>query len=168
MSRKLDTEGFFGIGHTRWATHGKPDTTNSHPHFNQSETIAVVHNGIIENYEVLKTQLTENGYKFISETDTEVIPHLIDYHYKGDLTDAVTKASAELEGSYAICVICKDEPDKIVALKKGSPLIIAPNREGVFIASDTTAVLHHTDKVYYMDDDEIALVTKDEITFFNT
>src|SRR3712207_7578640 len=110
--------GSIGIGHTRWATHGAPSDTNSHPHTNEKGTIAVVHNGIIENYILLRDWLTSEGYKFKSETDTEVIPHLVDYYYEGNLLDAVMKAVKKMEGSYAIGVICKDEPNKLVAVRK--------------------------------------------------
>lgn len=116
--------GYIGIGHTRWATHGEPSDVNSHPHSNGEATISVVHNGIIENYIKLREWLTSKGYEFQSETDTEVIPNLIDYYYKGDLFEAVTKATAKMEGSYAIGVICKNEPDKLIAVRKDSPLIV--------------------------------------------
>ncbi|MDU3350090.1 MAG: glutamine--fructose-6-phosphate aminotransferase, partial [Clostridium sp.] len=115
-------KGSMGIGHTRWATHGEPSDINSHPHTNENATISVVHNGIIENYIKLREWLKGKGYEFYSETDTEVIPNLVDYYYKGDLFEAVVKATSKMEGSYAIGVICKDEPDKIVAVRKDSPL----------------------------------------------
>ena len=114
-------KGTIGIGHTRWATHGEPSDSNSHPHSNEGETISVVHNGIIENYIKLREWLTSKGYKFYSETDTEVIPNLIDYYYKGNLFEAITKAIAKMEGSYAIGVVCKNEPDKLIDVRKDSP-----------------------------------------------
>ena len=117
------TSATIGIGHTRWATHGVPSLENAHPHTNTEETIAVVHNGIIENYLDLKKHLIEKGYSFKSETDTEVIPHLIDMYYDGDLLESVKKAVSELDGSYAIGVISLKEPDKIIAVRKDSPLI---------------------------------------------
>ncbi len=162
-----ELSGFSGIAHTRWATHGKPSTTNSHPHYNAEKTIAVVHNGIIENYCELHEFLTKNGYNFKTDTDTEVVPHLIDYFYKGDLLDAVYNASEKLEGSYAIGVICSYEPDKIVAFKKDSPLIAGTKKDGNFIASDITALISETKKVYYMDDNEFAVIKNNEITFYN-
>lgn len=166
-SSDVNLEGFAGIAHTRWATHGEPSTLNSHPHFNSDKTIAVVHNGIIENYEALRKYLTERGYEFVSDTDTEVLPHLIDYYYKGDLLDAVYNASKKLEGSYAMGVICRGEPDKIVALKKDSPLIVGVKNDGKFIASDIPAVLSETRDVYYMEDNEFAVIKRDEVTFYN-
>ena len=116
--------GNIGIGHTRWATHGEPSDVNSHPHTTENATISVVHNGIIENYIKLREWLTSKGYTFYSETDTEVIPNLVDYYYEGDLFKAVVKATSKLEGSFAIGVVSKDEPDKIVAVRKDSPLIV--------------------------------------------
>ena len=123
--------GHIGIGHTRWATHGAPSDVNSHPHTNEKGTIAVVHNGIIENYILLRDWLTSEGYKFKSETDTEVIPHLVDYYYEGNLLEAVMKAVKKMEGSYAIGVICKDEPNKLVAVRKDSQIGRASCRERV-------------------------------------
>ena len=157
-----------GIGHTRWATHGAPSDVNSHPHFNDDETINVVHNGIIENYIELRQFLVSKGYFFKSDTDTEVIPHLIDYCYKGDLLNAVLEASKMLKGSYAIGVMCINEPDKLIAIKKDSPLIIGQGVDGEnFIASDIPAVLNYTKDVYIMDDNEIAILKADSIEFMN-
>lgn len=166
-SSDVNLEGNAGIAHTRWATHGEPSSINSHPHFNNDKTIAVVHNGIIENYEALRKNLTEKGYEFVSETDTEVLPHLIDYYYKGDLLDAVVNASKKLEGSYAIGVICRGEPNKIVALRKDSPLIVGVRKDGKFIASDIPAILAETKDVYYMEDNEFAVIKRDEVTFYD-
>ena len=155
--------GFIGIGHTRWATHGEPSDVNSHPHSNENATISVVHNGIIENYIKLKEWLKGKGYTFCSETDTEVIPNLIDYYYKGDLFEAVTKATSKMEGSYAIGVICKNEPDKIVAVRKDSPLIVGLGKEEFFIASDIPAVLNHTREVYLLEDKEFVIITNEGV-----
>jgi len=166
--KSTNLDGFCGIAHTRWATHGKADTTNSHPHFNSNKTIAVVHNGIIENYETLKKLLTQNNYKFITETDTEVIPHLIDYHYKGDLLEAVFNTADMLEGSYAVCVIHQNEPDKIIAFKKDSPLVAGTKDNDCFIASDASAISAKTKDIYYMEDGEFAVINKGKITFYNS
>ncbi len=162
-------EGTIGIGHTRWATHGVPSDINSHPHSNLNSTIAVVHNGIIENYMILKEKLESKGYKFISETDTETVAHLIDYYYKSsnDIIDAVFKAVDKIEGSYALGIICKDYPDRIIAVRKDSPLIIAIGKDENFIASDVPAILQYTRDIYYLDDNEIAIIEKDNINIFN-
>ena len=156
-------EGCLGIAHTRWATHGKPSDENSHPHSNKSSTIAVVHNGIIENYMELKEKLKEQGYEFISETDTEVVAHLLDLHYKGNIVDALIGTIKELKGSYALGVLCKDEPDKLISVRKDSPLIIGIGKEGNFIASDIPAVLEHTKDLYLLSDNEIAIITEQNI-----
>lgn len=153
-----------GIGHTRWATHGVPSVKNSHPHTNTDGTIAVVHNGIIENHEALKDYLQKKGYVFKSETDTEVIPHLIDYYYEGDLAQAVRKATEKLDGSYAIGVISTNEPDKIVAVRKDSPLIVGLTDNGNFIASDIPAILSETRDVYLLNDNEFVTLTTDNVT----
>lgn len=156
-----------GIGHTRWATHGEPSDVNSHPHTNSDVSISVVHNGIIENYLKLREWLTAKGYEFLSETDTEVIPNLIDFYYNGDLLDAVMKATSKMEGSYAIGVIAKDEPDKLVAVRKDSPLIVGLGKDEYFIASDIPAVLNHTRDVYLLEDKEFVVMTKEGITLYN-
>ncbi|GAA0086647.1 glutamine--fructose-6-phosphate transaminase (isomerizing) [Clostridium sp. CTA-7] len=155
--------GTIGIGHTRWATHGEPSDINSHPHTNENVTISVVHNGIIENYMRLREWLKTKGYEFYSETDTEVIPNLIDYYYKGDLLEAVTKATTKMEGSYAIGVICKNEPDKLIAVRKDSPLIVGLGKEEFFIASDIPAVLNHTRDIYLLEDKEFVIINRDGI-----
>lgn len=157
-----------GIGHTRWATHGAPSDVNSHPHFNRDMSINVVHNGIIENYIELRKFLEEKGYEFRSETDTEVIPHLLDMNYHGDILNAVLETIKMLKGSYALAVLCKHEPDKLIAVKKDSPLIIGEGKGENFIASDIPAVLKYTKDVYIMDDNELAILTEDSITFMNT
>ncbi len=156
-----------GIGHTRWATHGKPSDINSHPHTSKSGKISVVHNGIIENYISLKNFLTQEGYKFISDTDTEVIAQLIDFYYNGDLLDSVQKAVSRLEGSYALGILCSDEPDKIIAVKKDSPLIIGTGENENYIASDVMALLLRTRKIYRLQENNIAVIKKDSITVYN-
>lgn len=161
-------EGNMGIGHTRWATHGAPSDVNSHPHLNSKETIAVVQNGIIENYLPLRNWLKGEGYTFKSETDTEVIPNLIDYYYEGDLFKAVTKALKKLEGSYALGVVCKDEPDKLIAVRKECPLIVGLGKGESFIASDIPAVLSYTRDVYLLEDHEIAVLKKDGVKLYTT
>ena len=157
--------GHIGIGHTRWATHGEPSDVNSHPHSNGNATISVVHNGIIENYMKLREWLTDKGYEFLSETDTEVIPNLVDYYYRDgrNLFDAVVKATSKLEGSFAIGVIANNEPDKIIAVRKDSPLIVGLGEEESFIASDIPAVLNHTRDVYLLEDKEFVILTKDGV-----
>ena len=156
--------GNVGIGHTRWATHGVPSAKNSHPHTNGDGTIAVVHNGIIENHEALKAFLTDKGYDFISETDTEVIPKLIDYYYDGDLLTAVRKTAKKLDGSYAIGVVSTKEPDRIIAVRKDSPLIVGLTDDGNFIASDIPAILSETRDVYLLNDGEFVTLKKDSVT----
>ena len=157
--------GHIGIGHTRWATHGEPSDVNSHPHSNGNATISVVHNGIIENYMKLREWLTDKGYEFLSETDTEVIPNLVDYYYRDgrNLFDAVVKATSKLEGSFAIGVIANNEPDKIIAVRKDSPLIVGLGEDESFIASDIPAVLNHTRDVYLLEDKEFVILTKDGV-----
>lgn len=152
--------GTVGIGHTRWATHGEPSDVNSHPHTNEKGTISVVHNGIIENYIKLRESLMAKGYTFASETDTEVIPHLIDYYYKGDLTEAVMKAASRMEGSYAIGVISTHEPDKLIAVRKDSPLIVGVGEGEYFIASDIPAILNETRDVYLLEDNEFVILDR--------
>ena len=160
-------EGNMGIGHTRWATHGEPSDINSHPHLGSDGKIAVVHNGIIENYKQLKEHLKNKGIVFASETDSEVIAQLAEYYHKGDLLETVIKVTNALEGSYALSFMCSDEPDKLIAVKKDNPLIIGVSDNGNFIASDVPAVLKHTNKVFYLNDKEIAVLTKDNVSFWN-
>lgn len=163
--------GTVGIGHTRWATHGEPNDRNAHPQFNETRSIAVVHNGIIENYMKLKNKLITRGYHFISETDTEVVAHLLDYYYKktnGDVIDTITKVMHRVEGSYALGIIFAEHPDKVYALRKDSPLIVGKSEEGNLIASDVPAVLKYTRDVYYIENEEIACLTEDTIEFFNS
>lgn len=160
-------KGCVGIGHTRWATHGEPSKINAHPHYNTNETIAVVHNGIIENYLKLRTMLQEKGYQFRSETDTEVIAHLLDYYYKGDPLEAVIKVMNRVEGSYALGVMFAEYADKVYAVRKDSPLIVGKGNDGNLIASDVPAVLKYTREVFFIQNEEIACLTKDDISFFN-
>lgn len=155
-----------GIGHTRWATHGVPSDQNAHPHYNMDETITVVHNGIIENYLQLRQMLTDRGYRFVSETDTEVLAHLLDYYYKGNPLEAVTKVLHRVEGSYALGILFADCPDQIFATRKDSPLIVGQNEDGCFIASDVPAILKYTRKVYYVDNQEIVRLRADHMHFY--
>jgi len=155
--------GRIGLGHTRWATHGCPSDNNAHPHFSSNYEIAVVHNGIIENYLTIKNQLIASGFNFLSETDTEVIPNLIQKNYHGNLTEAVRKSLIQINGSYAIGVISKQEPDKIVVAKKYSPLVIGIGEKEVYIASDISALLNYTKKVIFLGENEIATISKDRI-----
>lgn len=162
--------GHIGIGHTRWATHGEPSETNAHPHFNEDKTIAVVHNGIIENYIKLKKMLEEKGYQFCSETDTEVVVHLLDYYYKKydkDPLNAVVRMIHRVEGSYALGILFADEPDVVYSVRKDSPLIVGKAKEGNLIASDVPAVLKYTRDVYFIENEEIARLTEKDISFFN-
>jgi glucosamine--fructose-6-phosphate aminotransferase (isomerizing) len=157
-----------GIGHTRWATHGEPSDINSHPHMSNSGNIAVVHNGIIENYLILKDFLEHKGFKFISETDTEVIAHLVEYFYEGDLFQAVVKVIEKVEGSYALGVMCNDYPEEFIAVRKDSPLIVGLGKGENFIASDIPAILEHTKDIYLLEDKEIVVLKKDQVRIYNT
>ena len=159
-------KGFSGIGHTRWATHGAPSDLNAHPHVNGKGTIAVVHNGIIENYIPLRKKMQNKGYEFVSETDTEVLAHLLDYYYKGNPISAITKVLHRVEGSYALGIMFSDFPDEIYAARKDSPLIVGQNEEGCFIASDVPAILKYTRTVYYMDNQEVVGLKPDGIQFY--
>ncbi len=152
-----------GIGHTRWATHGKPSVTNSHPHLSTNGRIAVVHNGIIENYGELREQLIAEGFKFLSQTDTEVMPHLVEKYYEGDLREAVRRAVLDLQGAFAFGVICADSPDELVAVRRFSPLVVGLGEGENFIASDMGAIRPETDRVYVIDDDELASITRDGV-----
>lgn len=153
--------GTMGIAHTRWATHGPPNEQNAHPHVSQNGKIAVVHNGIIENATALKAGLEARGYVFKSDTDTEVLSHLIETAYAGNLEAAVIEALNQVDGTYGIAVICSDEKDKIVAARKGSPLLVGIGEGEHYIASDASAILTHTRQVVYLDDGDVAVVTKD-------
>jgi len=167
LLKKQPIEGFMGIGHTRWATHGEPSDVNSHPHVGSKSKIAIVHNGIIENYKQLKERLERRGIKFASETDSEVIAQLVEYYYKGDLMDTVIKVINTLEGSYALGVMSLDDPDRLIAIRKDNPLIVGVSETGNYIASDVSAILKRTNQVYYLEDKEIAVLTKDDVRFFN-
>ena len=157
-----------GIGHTRWATHGAPSDVNSHPHGNEDNSIAIVHNGIIENYQELKEMLAkEHGVEFKSETDSEVIAHLIGIFYDGDLLEAVNKAVAEMRGAYAVCAIAAAEPDKIVAVRKDAPLVAGIGKGFNFIASDIPALLKYVREVYLIENNETVVLTKDDITIYD-
>ncbi len=154
-----------GIGHTRWATHGEPSDRNAHPHLNAAEDIAIIHNGIIENYSALKQELVSEGYLFLSETDSEVMVHLIDWIWQSDLSldleSATRSALLHVEGAYGLCVISSREPDKIVVARKGSPLVIGIGEGEFFIASDAAPIVEHTKKVVYLDDGELAVLTRE-------
>ena len=163
----IDLKGTIGIGHTRWATHGEPSVTNSHPHYNKDKSIAVVHNGIIENYQPLRDRLVRKGYRFISDTDTEVIAHMLDNYYNGDPIETISKIMARMEGSYALGVLFKDHPGEIYAVRKDSPLIVGVSEQGNFIASDIPAILNHTRNVYFIENLEIVKLTKENVMFYN-
>lgn len=170
LVKKLALEpisGSIGIGHTRWATHGRPTEYNAHPHTDGDQQLVVVHNGIIENYQALKERLTAKGHHFKSQTDTEVIAHLIQSHYQGDLKAAVLAASQELEGAYALAVMHKDQPDYLIAVKKNSPLLLGVGTDANYIASDVPAILRHTREIIYLMDDQLAVVSQNEIQIFD-
>jgi len=160
-------DGTVGIGHTRWATHGAPSDVNSHPQVSRSGRIAVVHNGIIENYAELKSFLTEKGVPFVSETDTEVIAQLLEYFYDGDILQAVGRVLHSIKGAYALGILCADAPDRLIAVRKDSPLILGYGDGCSFLASDVTAVIKYTRDVSYMEDGEAAVLTRDGITCYN-
>ncbi len=164
-----DLPGTFGIGHTRWATHGEPNDVNSHPHVSQDGRIALVHNGIIENYAEIKEMLTEKGVKFASETDSEVVAQLLEYYYRktSDIFQAVYKVLHRIEGAYALGILCADKPNQIIAARKDAPLLLGYGEGCSFIASDATAIIRHTREVSYMDDGEVALLTGDRIQVYN-
>lgn len=159
--------GTMGIGHTRWATHGAPNDVNAHPHYNTSKTIAVVHNGIIENYLQLKKKLIDRGYKFESETDTEILAQMLDYYYKGNPLETITKVMHRVEGSYALGIIFADHPDEIFAVRKDSPLIVGQSKDGCFIASDVPAILKYTRDVYFVENEEVVRLHADHMHFYN-
>lgn len=158
--------GSVGIGHTRWATHGQPTDANAHPHYNSSETIALVHNGIIENFQALKNKLINHGYEFRSQTDTEVLVQLLDYYYKGNPLEAITKVMHRVEGAYALGIIFADHPDEIFAVRKDSPLIVGRSDNAAYIASDVPAILKYTRDVYYIDNSEVVCLKAGELRFY--
>lgn len=159
--------GFVGIGHTRWATHGKAEIKNAHPHISNNKEFCVVHNGIIENYAELKEELMRENFNFYSDTDTEIIPNLIQKYYKGNLLEAVNKAKKRLKGSFAVGIISIKEPEKMIAIKKSSPIIIGLSNDGNFIASDVSAVAKYTKDVIYLEDGQTALITKENVEIYD-
>ena len=165
-----DLEGTLGIGHTRWATHGEPNDVNAHPHISENGQIALVHNGIIENYLEIKEQLQRHGVKFASDTDSEVVAQLLEFHYNEchNMLEAVGRVLRRIQGSYAFGIICSDYPNALIAARKDSPLILGYGENGNYIASDVTAVIKYTRDVVYMDDGEIAVVTPESIDVFDS
>lgn len=163
MLEATPLKGNLGIGHTRWATHGEPSDKNAHPHFSSNQKIAVVHNGIIENYRELKERLKAKGHHFVSDTDTEVVAHLLSDLYTGDLVETLLLAIKEMDGSYALGILSEDDPDRLVAARKDSPLIVGLGKGENFIASDIPAILSYTRKIYLLDNGEIAILTKDQV-----
>ncbi|MFQ5956798.1 MAG: glutamine--fructose-6-phosphate transaminase (isomerizing), partial [Candidatus Brocadiales bacterium] len=166
LSRELDgslCNSTIGIAHTRWATHGLPSVENAHPHVDCHQRIAVVHNGIIENHDYLRSRLEKEGHKFVSDTDTEVLSHMVEKYFRGDLLDAVNKALCEVEGAYGMAVVSQDDPEKIVVARSGSPLAVGLGDGEHFVTSDVTAILNHTRKVVYLEDKELAVLTKKRV-----
>ena len=164
-----DLEGTIGIGHTRWATHGKPSAINSHPHYDNDKLFAVVHNGIIENYHDLRKFLEDNGYTFLSDTDTEVIPNLINFYYKkeNDFLKAVKLACDDLKGSFALEILCKYYPDNMIVVRQDSPLVIGRGLDENYISSDIPAILSFTKDFYFLNDREFAVLSRDNIDFYD-
>ena len=169
MDRINDLEGTIGIGHTRWATHGKPSAVNSHPHYDNDKLFAVVHNGIIENYHELRKFLEDNGYTFLSDTDTEVIPNLINLYYKkeNDFLKAVKLACDDLKGSFALEILCKYYPDNMIVVRQDSPLVIGRGLDENYISSDIPAILSFTKDFYFLNDREFAVLSRDNIDFYD-
>ena len=167
LSPERQNELTVGIAHTRWATHGAPTELNAHPHFDKSRRICVVHNGIIENYRAIREKLQAKGHKFDSDTDTEALSRLIGECYRGDLRKAVINALRQVEGAYGIAVLCADEPDKMVVARKGSPLVIGIGEGECLVASDPSALVAHTQRVIYLDDGDIAVITPDLVDIRN-
>ncbi|SMP39745.1 glutamine--fructose-6-phosphate transaminase (isomerizing) [Fibrobacter sp. UWB10] len=171
LEDKLKTKplhGHIGIAHTRWATHGAPTEQNAHPHQSFDGKISIVHNGIIENYAILKKKLQSEGIEFKSETDTEVVAHLIARYYKGNLKEAVLKAISKIEGTFGLAVICKDEPGTMIGARRGSPLILGIGQNEFYLASDVSAIIMHTQKVVYLDDNDIVEIKEDGYNLLNT
>jgi len=167
VNKKVDFSGLkgnIGLAHSRWATHGGVTKENAHPHTDCKDELSIVHNGIIENYSELKEELVKKGHKFDSETDTEVIAHLIEDNYGGDIKEAVIKALNKIDGSYGLGVISSKEPDKLIAARNESPLIIGVGENENFIASDVPAILGHTKKIIYLDNKEVAMLSKEKIS----
>ena len=170
LAEKLKDEqhmGTTGIGHTRWATHGAPNDTNAHPHMSKDGRFAIVHNGIIENYEMLREKLINRGFEFQSETDSEVVVNLLDYYYNGDFKEAVMKVITRLEGSFALGIVCADYPGKLFAVKSMSPLIIGVGVGENYFASDVTAFIGHTKNIIHLDDGQFAEITPNEINVYD-
>lgn len=171
LEDKLKTKslhGHVGIAHTRWATHGAPTEQNAHPHQSFDGKISIVHNGIIENYAILKKKLQAEGVEFKSETDTEVVAHLIARYYKGNLKEAVLKAISKIEGTFGLAVICKEEPGTMIGARRGSPLILGIGQNEFYLASDVSAIIMHTQKVVYLDDNDIVEIKEDGYNLLNT
>ena len=168
-SAKLNSH--IGIGHTRWATHGEPNDVNAHPHYSASGKLAIIHNGIIENYSSLKKELIKKGHKFLSETDTEVFIHFIEDIKEEEncsLEEAVRLALTRVVGAYAIVIISAEERDKLVAARKGSPLVIGVGKDEFFLASDATPIVEYTKEVVYLNDQEVAVINNNQLTVTNT
>ena len=165
--QKNPIDGHLGIGHTRWATHGEPSDVNSHPHFNMDRTIAVVHNGIIENYLELRAELEAEGVKFLSQTDTEIAAHMVSKYYEGNLLDAVYKATTRFRGAYALGVVCADNANELVAVRKDSPLVVGLGEDENMIASDIPAILKYTRNVYFLENGEFVHILGDKVTVLN-
>jgi glucosamine--fructose-6-phosphate aminotransferase (isomerizing) len=165
LTKTMELEGTIGIAHTRWATHGEPNDINAHPHYSQSRNLAIIHNGIIENYLTLKKELINRGYVFTSNTDTEALIHLIEdiqLHENVDLVEAVRIALNQVVGAYAIVVISKNHPDMLIAARKSSPLVVGIGVDEFFIASDATPIVEYTKDVVYLDDEELAILRRDK------
>ncbi|MBT7619433.1 MAG: isomerizing glutamine--fructose-6-phosphate transaminase, partial [Calditrichaeota bacterium] len=160
---KVDVFGTIGLGHTRWATHGEPSQLNAHPHSDTPGKFVIVHNGIIENYYSLKTELQKKGHNFTTQTDSEVLAHLISELYEGDFEQAVRLALTQVRGTYGLAVLCQDEPDKLIAARMGSPLVVGVGDNENFIASDLAAIVEHTRNAIFLDDGDIVVITKDNI-----
>ncbi len=169
LIKENPVNGNIGIGHTRWATHGAPSDVNSHPHFSNDNSVAVIHNGIIENYMTIKEELMNDGYTFLSETDTEIVANLVDKNIKkgNNLLDALYLSLEQIRGSYALCVISMAEPDKIVCVRKDSPLIVGLGDGENFIASDMPAILNYTKDIYLLDEDEVGIIKKDTVNILD-
>ena len=165
--RDIETESIMGIGHTRWATHGEPNDKNSHPHLSSEGKLSVVHNGIIENYMQIKDFLQNQGYRFISDTDTEVISQLLEYNYKNNFLEAVQKTIRELKGSYALGVLCSDSNDSFIVARKDSPLIIGLGEGENFVASDIPAIIKYTRNILILEDDEVAVISASSVEIYN-
>ena len=165
--QKNPIDGHLGIGHTRWATHGEPSDVNSHPHFNMDRTIAVVHNGIIENYLELRTELEAEGVVFLSQTDTEIAAHMVSKYYEGNLLDAVYKATARFRGAYALGVVCADNANELVAVRKDSPLVVGLGEDENMVASDIPAILKYTRNVYFLENGEFVHIDGNKVTVLN-